>query len=100
MTGLKSMQSDTRPNPDELLARIQAEELKDKRGRLKIFLGYAAGVGKTYAMLEAAHQRRSEGVDVVIGIVETHGRVETDILTRGLELIPRYEHQLPRGAAL
>ena len=83
------MQSDTRPNPDELLARIQAEEQKDKRGRLKIFLGYAAGVGKTYAMLEAAHQRRSEGVDVVIGIVETHGRVETDILTRGLEQIPR-----------
>jgi two-component system, OmpR family, sensor histidine kinase KdpD len=82
------MRSDNRPNPDELLARIQVEEQKNKRGRLKIFLGYAAGVGKTYAMLEAAHQRSSEGVDVVIGIVETHGRTETDILTRGLELIP------------
>ena len=67
MTRSKNMQSDTRPNPDDLLARIQAEELKDKRGRLKIFLGYAAGVGKTYAMLEAAHQRQLEGVDVVVG---------------------------------
>lgn len=83
------MPSDTRPNPDELLARIQAEELQQKRGRLKIFLGYAAGVGKTYAMLEAAHQRRAEGVDVVVGIVETHGRVETEYLSRGLEIIPR-----------
>src|SRR5512139_3853881 len=78
-----------RPDPDQLLARLKSEEAQQARGKLKIFLGYAAGVGKTYAMLEAAHQRRSEGVDVVIGIVETHGRVETDILTRGLELIPR-----------
>ena len=78
-----------RPNPDELLARVQAEEARQARGTLKIFLGYAAGVGKTYAMLEAAHQRRDEGVDVVIGYVETHGRAETDALVAGLEVIPR-----------
>ncbi len=83
------MPSDTRPDPDDLLARIQAEELQQKRGRLKIFLGYAAGVGKTFAMLEAAHQRSTEGVDVVVGIVETHGRVETEYLLQGLEIIPR-----------
>ena len=78
-----------RPNPDELLARVQAEEARQARGTLKIFLGYAAGVGKTYAMLEAAHQRRDEGVDVAIGYVETHGRAETDALVAGLEVIPR-----------
>jgi two-component system sensor histidine kinase KdpD len=78
----------TRPDPDQLLARIQNEEQQEKRGHLKIFLGYAAGVGKSYAMLEAAHQRKDEGVDVVIGYVETHGRVETEELVSGLELIP------------
>jgi two-component system, OmpR family, sensor histidine kinase KdpD len=79
----------TRPDPDELLAHMQAEELQQKRGHLKIFLGYAAGVGKTYAMLEAAHQRKSEGVDVVVGYVETHKRVETEAQVSGLEVIPR-----------
>jgi two-component system sensor histidine kinase KdpD len=79
----------SRPDPDELLAQVQAEEQQDKRGRLKIFLGYAAGVGKTYAMLEAAHQRKNEGVDVVVGYVETHKRVETELLVNGLEVIPR-----------
>jgi two-component system sensor histidine kinase KdpD len=54
----------SRPDPDQLLALLQEEEQQQKRGRLKIFLGYAAGVGKTYAMLEAAHQRKAEGVDV------------------------------------
>ena len=82
------MMHDTRPNPDELLARIQAEEAQQKRGRLKIFLGYAAGVGKTYAMLEAAHQRKAEGVDAVVGYIETHGRVETEELLDELEQIP------------
>ena len=77
-----------RPDPDKLLAQIQAEEQQQQRGRLKIFLGYAAGVGKTYAMLEAAHQRKKEGVDVVVGYVETHKRVETEALVNGLELIP------------
>ncbi len=79
----------SRPDPDDLLARVQAEEQQDKRGHLKIFLGYAAGVGKTYAMLEAAHQRKAEGVDVVVGYVETHKRVETELLVNGLEIIPR-----------
>ncbi len=83
------MSTYSRPNPDDLLAHVLAEEARRERGRLKIFLGYAAGVGKTYAMLEAAHQRRAEGVDVVVGYVETHGRSETEALLAGLELIPR-----------
>jgi len=78
-----------RPDPDELLAQIQAEEKGRAHGRLKVFLGYAAGVGKTYAMLEAAHQRKNEGVDLVAAYVETHGRVETESLLKGLEVIPR-----------
>lgn len=72
-------------NPNERLIRQEA------LGRLKVFLGYAAGVGKTYAMLEAARQRRAEGVDVVAGYIETHGRAETDALLEGLEIIPRRE---------
>ncbi len=78
-----------RPDPDKLLARVQTEEQLKARGKLKIFLGYAAGVGKTYAMLEAAHQRRTEGVDVVVAYVETHGRVETEWMVQDLEVIPR-----------
>ncbi len=81
----------SRPDPDELLAQVQAEEQQGKRGRLKIFLGYAAGVGKTFAMLEAAHQRKAELVDVVVGYVETHGRAETELQCSGLEIIPRLE---------
>src|SRR6266545_3877651 len=72
--------STQRPNPDALLARVQAEEAQRARGKLKIFFGATAGVGKTYAMLEAAREKRAEGVDVVIGYVETHGRVETEAL--------------------
>jgi two-component system, OmpR family, sensor histidine kinase KdpD len=82
---------DQRPDPDQLLAHVQREEEHLTRGRLKIFLGYAAGVGKTYAMLEAAHQRLAEGVDVVVGYVETHGRAETEALLAGLEVIPRQQ---------
>jgi two-component system sensor histidine kinase KdpD len=78
----------SRPDPDELLAQVQSEEQQEKRGHLKVFLGYAAGVGKTYAMLEAAHQRKAEQVDVVVGYVETHGRVETENQLSGLETIP------------
>lgn len=78
-----------RPDPDDLLARLQADEEKQARGKLKIFLGYVAGVGKTYAMLEAAHQRRQEGVDVVVGYIETHGRKETEALVKDLEVLPR-----------
>jgi len=76
-----------RPDPDELLKQVQAEE--PSRGKLKIFLGYAAGVGKTYAMLEAAHQRKAQGIDVAIGYIETHKRVETEELVEGLEVLPR-----------
>src|SRR5512143_3984668 len=82
------MNDDHRPNPDELLARVQAEDRQTTRGQLKIFLGYAAGVGKTFAMLEAARVRKATGVDVVVAYVETHGRAETEALLTGLEIIP------------
>jgi two-component system sensor histidine kinase KdpD len=78
-----------RRDPDQLLAAIQVEEQLAARGKLLVFLGYAAGVGKTFAMLQAAQQRQAEGVDVVVGYVETHGRAETDALLAGLEIIPR-----------
>lgn len=78
-----------RPDPDALLRHVQVEEERRTRGRLKIFLGYVAGVGKTFAMLDAAHLRLAEGKDVVVGYVETHGRTETEALVAGLELIPR-----------
>ncbi len=79
----------SRPNPDELLAKIQAEQNTLLRGHLKIFLGYAAGVGKTYAMLEAARLRKAEGVDVAVALVETHRRADTEALLSGLEILPR-----------
>jgi len=82
-----------RPNPDELLARVQSEEEKNKRGKLSIFVGYAAGVGKTYAMLEAAHERQVDGVDVVVAYVETHGRSETESLLDGLRVMPRKQFE-------
>src|SRR5574337_655686 len=77
-----------RPDPDALLARVKEEETREKHGKLKVFLGAAAGVGKTYAMLEAAHEARAEGVDVVVGWVETHGRPETEALLEGLKVLP------------
>jgi two-component system sensor histidine kinase KdpD len=77
-----------RPDPDELLAQVQSQEERKHRGKLKIFFGAAAGVGKTYAMLEAAQTRRAEGVDVVAGYVEPHRRPETEALMSGLETIP------------
>jgi two-component system sensor histidine kinase KdpD len=77
----------TRPDPDALLKEVEREE--EKRGKLKIFLGYAPGVGKTYAMLNEAHVLKKRGEDVVVGIVETHGRNETEALLKDLELIPR-----------
>lgn len=76
---------DQRPSPEALLAAAE----KEGRGRLKIFLGAAPGVGKTYEMLRQSQKRRQEGVDVVIGIIETHGRKETESLVEGLEVIPR-----------
>ena len=78
----------SRPSPDQLLARIQAEEERQNRGKLTIFLGFAAGVGKTYAMLEAAQQQKGE-TGLVVAYVETHGRMETERLLAGLEILPR-----------
>jgi two-component system, OmpR family, sensor histidine kinase KdpD len=76
---------ESRPSPDALLR----ETSREGRGRLKVFLGAAPGVGKTYEMLTQARHRKLEGVDVIIGVVETHGRVETDLLTKSLEKIPK-----------
>lgn len=81
--------TDDRPDPDALLASIRREEARVGRAQLKVFIGMAAGVGKTYAMLETAHSALAEGVDVVVGYVETHGRSETAHLIEGLEVIPR-----------
>ncbi len=85
---MMSEESSRRPSPEEMLERARAEETARKRGRLKVFFGAAPGVGKTYAMLEAARARRGDGLDVVIGWIETHGRRETDALSEGLERIP------------
>ncbi len=82
------MMDDLRPNPDELLHQMKKEEEKKERGKLKIFFGYAAGVGKTYAMLDAAHTAQKVGVDVVVGYVEPHARPDTIALLKGLEQLP------------
>lgn len=82
---------DIRPSPEAMLRLAQAEEVTAELGKLKIFLGYAAGVGKTYAMLEAARQRRKDGRHVLAGYVESHGRPETDALLDGLEVLSRKE---------
>jgi two-component system, OmpR family, sensor histidine kinase KdpD len=78
-----------RPDPDELLVRVREQEARRTRGKLKVFFGAAAGVGKTYAMLEAARAQRASGVDIVAGVVETHRRAETEALLAGLEILPR-----------
>lgn len=78
-----------RPDPDALLASLHAAEARARRGHLKVFLGMSPGVGKTYAMLRAAQQERAAGTDVVVGLVETHGRAETETLLTGLAIIPR-----------
>lgn len=83
------MIEEQRPDPDELLASIHLEEEKEKKGKLKIFFGMCAGVGKTFAMLKAAHVEKSKGRDIVIGYIETHKRKETIDLTKGLEILPR-----------
>ncbi len=83
------MDNEERPNPDELLKKIQDEEEKKHKGKLKIFFGMCAGVGKTYSMLKFAHQIKNEGFDIVIGYIETHGRAETVQLLDGLEIIAR-----------
>ena len=79
---------DTRPNPDQLLEKINKEAEKQKRGRLKIFFGACAGVGKTFAMLNAARNLQLENIDVIVGIVETHGRAGTAAQLPGLEVLP------------
>lgn len=87
--------SDKRPNPENFLKQIEIEESgqssnnKQKKGKLKIFLGYCAGVGKTYRMLEEANSAKQHGIDVVVGVVETHGRKETEFLLQGLDIIPK-----------
>lgn len=96
MTGkLKAMNSfdENRPNPDELLASLIKEEEKSKRGKLKIFFGMCAGVGKTYTMLQTAHGEKASGSEIVVGYVETHNRKETSDLVEGFELIHRITYE-------
>ncbi|HLJ53965.1 MAG TPA: sensor histidine kinase KdpD, partial [Chthonomonadaceae bacterium] len=78
-----------KPTPEQLLAQVMREEQKAKRGRLKIFLGFAAGVGKTFEMLNEARRRRERGQDVVVGYVEAHGRKGTEEQLAGIEVVPR-----------
>ena len=100
--------AEQRPDPDRLLEHVQAAEARAQRGRLRIFFGATAGVGKTYAMLEAARAARANGIDIVIGYVEPHGRLETERLAEGLDRVPtlavRYReitrHELNLDAAL
>lgn len=82
-------QYDLRPDPDELLTSLKLEEERSKRGKLKIFFGMCAGVGKTYSMLKSAAVEAEKGVDIVVGYVETHGRKETEALLNGFEIISR-----------
>ncbi|MEW6500778.1 MAG: DUF4118 domain-containing protein [Thermodesulfobacteriota bacterium] len=84
-----SEDDDIRPSPEAMLKLAQAEEAREERGKLKIFLGYAAGVGKTFSMLSAARQRKREGRNVVAAYVESHGRAETDALLTGLPIVPK-----------
>src|SRR5208283_374487 len=93
------MAEDSRPDPDALLAAIQKSEAATKRGKFKVFLGMAAGVGKTYSMLRAAQRAQREGVDVLVGFVETHGRKETEALLAGLTILPRRKVEY-RGVTL
>src|SRR6516164_8614336 len=101
--------ADARPDPDQLLERVKAEEARERRGRLRIFFGASAGVGKTYAMLEAARGMLAAGTDLVVGYVEPHGRIETERLLEGLPRLPplavsyrgivRYEFDLDAALA-
>jgi two-component system sensor histidine kinase KdpD len=91
--------NERRPDPDALLALAREEEARARRGRLKVFLGASAGVGKTFAMLVEAHERRRAGTSVVVGVVETHGRAETQALIQDLEVLPRHPVEY-RGATL
>ena len=81
--------AEDRPDPDAVLARVQAEEARETRGKLKIFFGAAPGVGKTYTMLEAGRKVAKEGVDVLVGYLEPHVRPETQALLMGLDMLAR-----------
>src|SRR3954470_4314608 len=94
-----SMNDPARPNPDTLLAEVQQQESRLRRGKLKVFFGMAAGVGKTYAMLEEARKRAAEGLDVLVGYAEPHIRTETEALLLGLDILP-YRIVEYRGATL
>jgi two-component system, OmpR family, sensor histidine kinase KdpD len=83
------MADDERPDPDVLLRRVQAEAQRDQRAKLKLFFGFAPGVGKTFRMLQVARELATQGTDVVVGVVETHGRKETAALMDGLEVLDR-----------
>src|SRR3954463_9334647 len=80
-----------RPDPDALLAQLHEQHAQSQRGKLRVYFGAAAGVGKTYAMLCAARKRQEEGRDVLLGVVETHDRSETAALLEGFELLPHKE---------
>src|SRR6266487_2723738 len=88
-----------RPDPDALLAQMKRAEAKSTRGKLKIFFGMSPGVGKTYAMLLAAREKQAEGCEVVVGIVETHGRKESEALLAGMPIMPRLQIEY-RGTTL
>src|SRR6266550_4049411 len=88
-----------RPDPDALLAQLKRAEAKSTRGKLKIFFGMSPGVGKTYAMLLAAREKQAEGCEVVVGIVETHDRKETEALLEGMPIMPRLQIEY-RGTTL
>ena len=89
--------AEQRPNPEKLLKRVEEEERKKQRGKFKIYLGYAPGVGKTYTMLHDALSKRSQGLDVVIGLVETHGRKEITSLIKDFETILDLIYSRPIG---
>ena len=94
------MSDDARPNPDALIERIRDDEARAARGKLRIYFGSSAGVGKTLAMLAAARAAKAAGVDVVAGVVETHGRAETAAQLHGLEVLPRKAVEAGRLAQL
>ena len=89
--------TDQRPSPDALLEAARREDVG--RGRLKIFVGAAPGVGKTYEMLQTGRAKLKDGIDVVVGVIETHGRKETEALLDGLEVVPRRRVEY-QGSAL
>jgi two-component system sensor histidine kinase KdpD len=97
--GSAAAEARERPDPDLLLERLKSDEARRSRASLKIFFGYAPGVGKTFAMLESARRLKAQGVDVVVGYVETHGRPETTALIEGLESLPRRQSDY-RGITL